>query len=112
MLMDAHRSAVDHLHIAVVGLADGGHDAVPNPGFAPAHEAVVAGRGRAEFLRQGSPRRTRSQHPEDSVQNPPIINPRHAARFVRLFGSSGAITFHSKPLSSYPTMIPLPQLGT
>jgi hypothetical protein len=60
MLMDAHRGAVDHLHVAVVGLADGGHDAVPNPGFAPANKAVVAGRRRAVFLRQRPPRCARS----------------------------------------------------
>src|SRR5690348_6240438 len=45
------RSSADHLHIAVVGLADGGHDAVPNPGFAPPHKAVVAGRRRPILLR-------------------------------------------------------------
>src|SRR5205814_10680965 len=78
MLMHAHRGAVDHLHIAVKGLADRSHDAVPNPGFAPPHKAVVAGRGRAELLRQSAPRRARPQHPENSVEHPPIIHPRHS----------------------------------
>src|SRR5437588_12724355 len=81
MLMDAHRGAVDHLHIAVVGLADGGHNPVPNPGLTPAHKAVVAGRGRAEFLPQGAPRRARPQHPKDAVQHPPIIHPRNPAAY-------------------------------
>src|SRR5438477_12393056 len=98
MLMHAHRGAVDHLHIAVKGLADRGHDAVPNPGFAPPHKAVVAGRGRTELLRQSAPRRARPQHPENSVEHPPIIHPRHSARLVR---QSGAITPHSKSVSWY-----------
>src|SRR5271154_409161 len=83
MLMDAYRSAVDHLHITVVGLANGGHDAVPNPRLAPAHEAVVAGRVGAEILRQGPPWRARPQHPKDAIQHSPVINPRHAARLIR-----------------------------
>src|ERR1051325_4222010 len=82
MLMDAHRSAVDHLHLAVVGLAHGGHDAVPDPGFAPAHKAVVAGCRRAELLRQSPPWRTRPPPPEDAVHDAPIVHPRNAARLV------------------------------
>src|SRR5205085_9965680 len=94
MLMHAHRGAVDHLHIAVKGLADRGHDAVPNPGFAPPHKAVVAGRGRAELLRQSTRRSSTRGTPRG------------------LFGKSGAITPHSKSVSSYACRIQLPQLGS
>src|SRR5437016_4742026 len=84
MLMDTHRTAVDHLHIAIVGLTDGGHHAIPNPGFAPAHEAVVAGGVGAEFLlRKSPPWRAGPQHPENPVQDSPIVDPRHAPRLVR-----------------------------
>src|SRR3979490_1761153 len=83
MLMDAHRSAVDHLHVAVVGLAYAAPDAVPNSRLAPPSEALVAGRGRAQLLRQSPPRRAGPQYPEDPVQDPPIIHPRHPARLVR-----------------------------
>ena len=34
-------------------------------------------------LRQIAPWRARAQHPEDAIQNPPVIDPRHATRFVR-----------------------------
>src|SRR5205814_1949192 len=103
-MRDPHRSAVYHLHIAVVGLADGGHDPVPNPGFAPAQEAVVAGRGRTDLLRQsrhGTPVRSTQKIPSSTRSTP-----------RGLFGSNGAITPHSKSLSSYPCMTKLPQLGS
>src|SRR5437879_11834851 len=110
MLMDPHRAAVDHLHIAIVGLADGGHHAIPNPGFAPADKAVVAGGIGTEFLlRQSPPWCARPQHPENPVQHPPVVHPRHPRG---LFGSNGAMTPHSKSVSSYPCMIQLPQLGS
>src|SRR3979411_3231844 len=71
MLMHAHRGAVDHLHIAVVGLADRSHDAVPNPGLAPAHKAVVAGRRRPEFFVQRPP----APCPPPTSHSPPPQNP-------------------------------------
>lgn len=97
MLMDAHRGAVKHLHFAVVGLADRGHDAVPNPGFAPPHKAVVAGCRRAVFLGQRPPRRACSQ---DSKI--PFKTRRASARETPrgLSGSNGAITLRSKSVSS------------
>src|ERR1051325_427537 len=78
MLMHAYRSAVDHLHIAVVGLADGGHDVVPDAGFAPPHKAVVAGRVRPELLWQGPPRCPRTQYPEDAVPDAGFAPPHKA----------------------------------
>src|SRR5689334_12928669 len=97
MLMHAHRSAVDHLHIAVISLADGSQNAVPNTSFAPSDKTVVAGRARPELLWQCPPRRAGSQYPEDPVQNR-----RSSTRGTPrgLFGSNGAITLHSKSVSS------------
>src|SRR5436190_22117971 len=110
MLMDANRAAVDHLHIAIVGLADSGHDAVPNPGFAPAHKAVVAGGVGAEFLfRQSPPWRARPQYPENPVQYPPIVYPRHASRLVRQQRRDD-IPFEIRQLVS--PHDPAPQLGS
>jgi hypothetical protein len=55
MPMDSHRGAVDHLHMAVIGSACRGHDAVPNARLAPPHEAVVAGFRRAVLIPAMSP---------------------------------------------------------
>ena len=81
--MNAHDRGVDHLDIAVVGLRDGVHEPIPMAGLAPAVEAIVAGRVGAVALRQIAPRRARAQHPEDAVQNPPVVDPRHAPWLVR-----------------------------
>src|ERR1700712_5930735 len=44
VLMNANAGTVDHLNVAVESAADGAHEIVPDAGFAPAHESVVAGR--------------------------------------------------------------------
>src|SRR5689334_19906241 len=66
-----------------MGCGDRIHQAVPDASFAPAVEAVVNGGWRPIALRQVRPERTRAQHPEDAVENPPIIDPWHAPRLVR-----------------------------
>src|SRR5438094_4509567 len=97
MLMHPHRGAVDHLHIAGISGCDSGQNAVPYAGLTPPDKAVVAGRAGTEFIRQCPPRRARSQYPEDPVQNPSVAT-RGTPR--GLFGSNGAITPHSKSVSS------------
>ena len=37
----------------------------------------------AHPLFEGTPRRARAQHPEDAVQDTPVIDPRHPSRLVR-----------------------------
>ena len=71
--MDTHDRAVDHLHLAVVRLHDGIHQAVPDARFAPAIEAVVGGRVRPVSLRQIAPWRACAQHPKDAVENATIL---------------------------------------
>ena len=83
MLVDPDDGGVDHLHVAVMRCGDRIHQAIPDASFAPAVEAVVNGGARAIALRQVPPERTRAQHPEDAVENPPVVDPRHAARLVR-----------------------------
>lgn len=80
--MRSDGSAVDHLDLAIVRGADGGHKPVPYTCLAPSVEAVVAGDGRSIALRQVAPRRSRPQHSEDAVQRAVIIDTRHASRFV------------------------------
>src|SRR5258706_8929859 len=82
LLVRPNGSAVDHLDVAIVGSGDGIHHPVPHACFAPAHEAIIAGRARPISLRQIARWRTGTKHPEDSVQHAAIINARHASRFV------------------------------
>ena len=81
--MNTHHGGVDHLDVAIEGLGNRVHDAIPHTRLAPADEAVVTGDIGAIAFRKIAPRRTGAQHPEDAVQNPPVVNTRHAARFVR-----------------------------
>ena len=71
--MHAHDRTVDHLHVAVVRLHDGVHQAVPDPSLAPAIEAIVGRRIGTISLRHVPPRRACAQHPEDAVEDAPIF---------------------------------------
>ena len=55
--MDANDRAIDHLHVAIVGLGDRIHQPIPHPGFAPTVEAIVGGGVRAIAARQVPPTR-------------------------------------------------------
>src|SRR5215471_10142775 len=70
--MNPHRRRIDHLNLAIVGLGNGVHQLIPNARFAPAIEAVVAGRVRAVALGQVAPWRTRAQNPEDAIEHLPV----------------------------------------
>lgn len=59
------------------------HQPVPHARLLPAHHAVLAGCPRSIALGKITPRRTRTQQPENAVQNPPVITPRAASRPVR-----------------------------
>ncbi|ENS91695.1 hypothetical protein C033_01618, partial [Brucella melitensis UK37/05] len=45
VLVNADTGRVDHDDVAIVGLGHRFKKPIPDPGFAPAHEAVVTGRG-------------------------------------------------------------------
>lgn len=71
--MHAHDRAVDHLHLAVVRFDDGIHQTVPDARFAPAVEPVVSSRIRPIPLGQIAPWRASAQHPEDAVEDLPVV---------------------------------------
>ena len=71
--MNAHDRAVDHLHLAIVGLDDRVHHPVPDARFAPAVEAVVDGSVRTVALRQVAPGAARAQDVEHAVENLPVV---------------------------------------
>ena len=83
LLMDANYRSVDHSNVPVVSFGDRIHQPIPDPRLPPSVEAVVNCRGRPVTLWQIGPSRARSQDPEDAVQHPPIIDPRHTAWLIR-----------------------------
>src|SRR2546428_12491224 len=90
MLMHADDRCVDHLHSSVMSAGERAHDLGPGARSSPANEAIVASGVWAELLRQGAPWRSRSQDPEDAVEDATVVHPWHAARLVwqhRLCGS-------------------------
>ena len=70
VLLDPHRGGIDHLHLAVVSFCDGVHNPIEDTGLPPPDEAVVAGCGRPEVLRQSPPRRAPSAAPRRSRSAP------------------------------------------
>ena len=82
MLVDAHAGGIDHHQFAVETSGNRRQQPIPDTGFAPTHEPVVAGGRRPIALGDFRPRRARSKPPEDPVQHPPIIDPRHTAWLV------------------------------
>ena len=79
--MDPHDRAVDHLHLAVVRLDNGIHQAIPDAGLAPPVEPIVGGRVRAVPLRQVAPGSAGAQHPKDAIEDATVL-PRFAAPTV------------------------------
>ena len=83
MLMHADNGSVEHLDGRIMGARQSFHNLGPHARSSPANEAIVAGRVRTEVVRQIAPWRSRSQNPEDAIEDTTIIHPRHAARLVR-----------------------------
>jgi hypothetical protein len=112
-------SAVDHLDVAVISLGDRVHHPVPHACPSPAHEAVVTGRPRPIALGQVAPRRTRTQHPENTVQQPPVIAPWYAPRLVRQqrrdhapFEIGQIIAAHAATLNQIKAALGIPFMGS
>src|SRR6267378_7616684 len=88
--MHADNGRVYHLHRGVMSPGECTHDLGPDACSSPANEAIVAGRVRTEVDWQVAPRCSRSQDPEDAIENTTVIHPWHAPRLVgqhRLDGS-------------------------
>ena len=81
--MHADNRRVDHLHRRIMGSGQRVHDAAPDASPSPANEAVVAGGVRTEVIGQVAPWCSRSQDPEDAIEDTPVVHPWHAARLVR-----------------------------
>jgi hypothetical protein len=96
--MDANDRSVDHLDLALMSLDDGIHQPVPDPGFAPALEAVVDRRHRPIALRQVAP-----ACPERRTQKMPFNTRRSSTRGTprTLVGKCGSIARHSFSVRSY-----------
>jgi hypothetical protein len=71
--MYPHHRAIDHLHLAAMGLGDGIHQPLPDARLAPSVEAIVSARVGPVALWQVAPRRSRPQHPENAVHDPPVV---------------------------------------
>src|ERR1041384_549385 len=83
MLMDANDRRVDHLHGGIMGAGQRVHNADPDASSSPTNEAIVAGRVRTEVDWQVAPRCSRSEDPEDAIEDTTVIHPWHAARLIR-----------------------------
>ena len=82
MLMHADNRSVDHLDSGIMGGGKCIYDTAPDAGPPPANEPVVANGVRTERFRQIAPRCSRSQDPENPVEDTPVIYPRNPTRFV------------------------------
>jgi hypothetical protein len=74
---------VDHDDLAVKSLGNRRQQPIPDPGFAPSHEPVVACRIGTIAIRHTRPWRAGSEAPQDAVENLAVINTRHTANLVR-----------------------------
>ena len=77
--MNPDAGRINHLHLAVMGGDYGVHEPVPDARLSPAIEPVVDRCRRAVSLRQigqGEPDRST----QISVQDPPVVDARNAAR--------------------------------
>lgn len=82
MLVDADTGGIDHDDLAFEGGGNRRQQTVLHPAFTPADEPVVAGRRWAVTFGYFGPWRAGAEAPKNTVQDPPIINPRNTARLV------------------------------
>jgi hypothetical protein len=106
MLMHADNRRVDHLHGGVMGASQSVHDLGPDADARPppANDAIVAGGVGAEAAGQIAPRCSRSQDPEDAIEDTTVVHAAQATRLVeqhRLDGSpliiGEFVAHHSSP---------------
>jgi hypothetical protein len=81
--MDADNGGVDHLNSGIMGSGKCVYDAAPDTSPPPADEPVVASGVWAKRHRQITPRCSRSQDPEDTIEDTSVVHPRNATWLVR-----------------------------
>src|SRR4051794_5409454 len=81
--MDPDNRSVDHLHRRIMGLRQRIHYAAPDTCPSPTDEAVVAGGVWAEVIGHVAPWCSGPQHPEDAIEDAPVVSPWHTARLIR-----------------------------
>ena len=81
--MDADNGGVDHLDSGIMGSGKCVYDAAPDTSPTPADEPVVASGVWAKRHRQITPRCSRSQDPEDAIEDTSVVHPRNATWLVR-----------------------------
>jgi hypothetical protein len=82
VLMDADNGGVDHLDRRFMGSCKCIYDPAPDPSPSPANEAVVAGGVRTKRFRQIAPGCSRSQDPENAVEDATVVYPTNATGLV------------------------------
>jgi len=81
--MNANTGRVDHDDVTVISFGNGFKKTIPDTSLPPTDEAVIAGGWRTIPVWNFRPRRACSEAPKDAIQDPPVIDPRNAARLVR-----------------------------
>jgi hypothetical protein len=68
--------------ISIVGSGECIYDTAPDTGPPPANEAVVASGVAAKRIRQIAPGCSRSQDPENAVEDATVVDPRNTTRLI------------------------------
>jgi hypothetical protein len=92
VLMHADNGGVDHLDSRIMSRGECIYDTTPYTSPSPTNEAVIAGGVGTERIRQIAPGRSRSQDPENAVENTAVVHPRMPRG---LLGRMGLMTAHS-----------------
>jgi hypothetical protein len=82
MLMHADNRGVDHLDGCIMSSGECIYDAALDAGPPPADEAVVASGVGTERIWQIAPRCSRSQHPENAIEDTTVVYPRDHTRLI------------------------------
>jgi len=81
--MHAHDRGVDHLDCSIVSSGQCVYDTASDTGSPPPDEAVIASGVRATLFRQITPGCSRSQNPEDAIEDAAVVRPWNASWLIR-----------------------------
>jgi hypothetical protein len=76
--MHADDRGINHLDSGIMGSGERVYDPTPHASPPPANEAVVASGVGTERIRQIAPGCSRSQDPENAVENTTVVHPRNS----------------------------------